>query len=451
MTNKPSVRVSMLCIFPCILLLIGIGTALYVRSTIKDAGIDEVRSSHDLEGRNIELAAVWGMENEEAVFQNLQESVTASLARIDKADLILIVHPDDIFEQRSGYLFQCVTVDEVLRTTNNLVKVGESIWLYRYGGFASISGHLTYTDTQGIFLPGNKYLVFLMDSPLNEYANEKTYSFASTEFSSILPSSGFEQAVCHSYDMGENMCNEDFCASERILTLFQEVKSTILYRYQELSPELMAIERSVPPQLQLLIERKTEYIPKFETKTSLTEQEVMWFAEHYFNDDNGTNFFLQEAFTSPEKINLGIVFSYGLEPFKKYIATEATLNPEEQRAVEQMAPDALEFGITKIAIADMDVVLMELTGLTSADMKGYGLNSLYYLEDYHAYYSTNGASGYSEMPVMIDSGYRTDTGYIVLQYRQGMPNNKYLQSSWEVVLQEYDGKFLLYSNMEAEA
>ena len=225
--------------------------------------------------------------------------------------------------------------------------------------------------------------------------------------------------------MGENMCNEDFCASERILTLFQEVKSTILYRYQELSPELMAIERSVPPQLQLLIERKTEYIPKFETKTSLTEQEVMWFAEHYFNDDNGTNFFLQEAFTSPEKINLGIVFSYGLEPFKKYIATEATLNPEEQRAVEQMAPDALEFGITKIAIADMDVVLMELTGLTSADMKGYGLNSLYYLEDYHAYYSTNGASGYSEMPVMIDSGYRTDTGYIVLQYRQGQTTNIY--------------------------
>lgn len=434
----------------CILLSIGVVTSLYVRSTFSTIGIENLHSSDDLKQNHVELTAVWGMENEDVVFRNLQETIGASLERIDKASEVLIIRPDDVFEQRSSFFFQRVTVVEVLRSAETTLEEGESIWLYRYGGFVNNKGRLAYEDTQNILSPSDEYLVFLSYSPLNEYVTEKEYGFVTTEFSCICLSSGKAQTVCQQYNLAGNEDNEDFCASDRILMLFQEVKSTILYRYRELSPRIATVERSVPPQPYLITLSRQNHIPQFNSKKVLTEREVLWFGNSYFNCNSGSNLVLQEEFTSPKKVNLGIVFCFGMTPFKEGAFQNTKLNAEEQRAIEALDPRATEIDIIKVTKADMDAVLKAHMGISASETEGIGLNSFLYLEEYQTYYSISGASNYREIPIMVDSGYRTDTGYIVLQYRKGLAANKYLQSCWEVVIQENNGKYLIYSNAEVK-
>ena len=174
--------------------------------------------------------------------------------------------------------------------------------------------------------------------------------------------------------------------------------------------------------------------------TVLTEEELNYFnGEEVFNGEymNIRNQFLSSLYDAPEQIDLFQLFYCGNG--QSEIPTE-----EEKAAVIayngwQTEPDC---ACEKISRANMDVVLLEYTGLTAEDTEEIGLNDFTYLKEYDAYYHYHGDTNYRAK--VNFSGGSCEGDIVRLFY-----NDSFMGDGNKVLtLREKDGQYLFVSNQK---
>lgn len=179
----------------------------------------------------------------------------------------------------------------------------------------------------------------------------------------------------------------------------------------------------------------------------LTGDELAYFNEEFFNNDtvdsvvgvNIHNQFLTSLYERPEDIDLYELFYCGT-------GRSGEMTEEELRQVGSFDESGSQICPTdKLAVADLDAVLLENTGLTLAETAGTGLEQFQYLPEYDAYYHTHGDTNYF-VDVNVVAGERS--GNIVRLYYDRARTD----SGWACVTleQQSDGSFWFVSNQPAE-
>lgn len=182
----------------------------------------------------------------------------------------------------------------------------------------------------------------------------------------------------------------------------------------------------------------------------LTGDQLAYFNEEFFNNDtvnnvvgvNIHNQFLNSLYERPEDIDLYELFYCGTGRSEK-------MTEEELRQVGSFDESGSQICPTdKLAVSDLDAVLLENTGLTLAETAGIGLEQFQYLPEYDAYYHTHGDTNYFHS-VRIVAGERSgDT------FRLYYPDNyaRYTDCDWLCVTLERqsDGSFWFVSNQPSE-
>lgn len=148
----------------------------------------------------------------------------------------------------------------------------------------------------------------------------------------------------------------------------------------------------------------------------LTSAEVHWFNTEFFNGEylDIQNQFLSSTYESPEDINMFELFYCGAAvPAERSAGT--IMSQAERKLLLDTYYDGAEpdCACEKITSADMDIVLLENTGLSLSDTQKIGLENFDYLPKYGAYYFYHGDTNYRSQ-VVIASGERQ--GDLVLLY-----------------------------------
>lgn len=169
--------------------------------------------------------------------------------------------------------------------------------------------------------------------------------------------------------------------------------------------------------------------------TRLTDAEVKWFNEMFFNDeeDKIKNYFLNKAFADVKDINIYYLFED--EPI------EDALSAEEEKALKKTSID-MELDIHKIPIDYMDATLRAYANLTLEETNKVGQDSLVYLKEFDAYYLSKGDYCYEEYTML--SGKKNAEGIVKLQYEHEF------EGTYEVTLQAHEEGYYFVSNILIE-
>lgn len=166
-------------------------------------------------------------------------------------------------------------------------------------------------------------------------------------------------------------------------------------------------------------------------ETALTEEELAWFNEQFFNrqDDLLPNQFLIPLYDSPEKIELD-------EIFYNYNAQLSEAECEQLAALDFF----LEVDESKATTAQINEALLRYTGLTLEETERVGLDQYTYLPDFDAYYHAHGDTNYSRWT--ITSGVWLEDGSVKLRYED------YLGKTREATLIPNGDSYFFFSNLE---
>ena len=153
------------------------------------------------------------------------------------------------------------------------------------------------------------------------------------------------------------------------------------------------------------------------TGTSLTQEEIDWFNEEFFNSgEKGAaiqNLFLASLYDQPQDIDLFQLFYLGGLDGE----SEALTDQERQAVVEAgyggAEPDC---PCTKITRAEMDQALFQYTGLTLDETNQLGLGNFTYLAEYDAYYHYHGDTNFTAVTVI---GGTREGDLVYLAYESG--------------------------------
>ena len=169
--------------------------------------------------------------------------------------------------------------------------------------------------------------------------------------------------------------------------------------------------------------------------TKLTDEELKWFNERFFNDEEGKikNYFLNKAFADVKDINIYYLFED--EPI------EDALSAEEEKALKKTSID-MELDIHKIPIEYMDATLRTYANLTLEETNKVGQDSLVYLNDFDAYYLSKGDYCYEEYTMV--SGQKNEEGIVKLQYEH------LFEGMYEVTLMTHPNGYYFVSNLLIE-
>lgn len=181
---------------------------------------------------------------------------------------------------------------------------------------------------------------------------------------------------------------------------------------------------------------KTETQEELKTEifTNLTEDEVNWFNEQYFNTriDVNINDFLNCTYKDVKTLDLGEIF---------YNLSEDISN-EEMKALRGSEIDVgVEF--QKLTVSYMDGILREYMNISFADVNENGLENYLYLKEFDAYFGCHGDTNYS--PVQIKSGEKDGNGMIRLLYTRNEDDVDFV-----VTLKAHENGYYFVSNCEKE-
>lgn len=146
---------------------------------------------------------------------------------------------------------------------------------------------------------------------------------------------------------------------------------------------------------------------------ALTANEIDWFNEEFFNQDETArlrNQMLRSAYETAAEVDLFQLFYNGAQQ----AISPANVTDEERQQLAQIDSMATTLDITKVTVSEMDVALLELTGLTLEETGKIGLEQFIYLEIPDAYYFAHGDTNAIHCTVL--SGRQNDDGTITLHY-----------------------------------
>lgn len=181
--------------------------------------------------------------------------------------------------------------------------------------------------------------------------------------------------------------------------------------------------------------------------TRLTEEELKWFNESFFNNvedglianvKNGMilNSFLNCTYTDVKDISLEELF------YDSPHQSTVEITDAEMALLKGSAID-FDTDFQKILVSYMDEMLRTYANITLEETNKVDLDKFLYLEEYEAYYSGHGDTHYS--PVTVESGIKDEKGIVKLQCLHSESENKY-----EVTLQAHEDGYYFVSNVLIE-
>jgi len=169
--------------------------------------------------------------------------------------------------------------------------------------------------------------------------------------------------------------------------------------------------------------------------SSLTDEEIRWFNEEFFNADGDfrRNNFLNCTYEDVKDISIYDIFYNSSEEISK----------EEREALRGSEID-FETDFFKLTVSYIDSILNKHMRITLDRLTNSDLDNYLYLEEFDAYFCCHGDTNYS--PVEVKSGEVNEDGKIVkLRYLRREEGKEYI-----VTLLHYYDDYYFMSNVEVE-
>ena len=197
-------------------------------------------------------------------------------------------------------------------------------------------------------------------------------------------------------------------------------------------------ETQLPSQSEDPSESENPSEPLEDGWTRLTEDELKWFNEQFFNVDGNAivNAFLNCTYTDVKDISMYDLF-YDCPNQSEIEVTKA------EKVLLEKKWEEIYTDIQKVPASYMDDMLSKYANIKLADSNKVELDMLVYLEDYDAYYSMHGDTHYT--PVEVKSGVKDANGNVKLQYLYVEDELEYV-----VTLKAYENGYYFVSNVLAE-
>lgn len=144
--------------------------------------------------------------------------------------------------------------------------------------------------------------------------------------------------------------------------------------------------------------------------------------------------FLLHTFDSPENVNICGVFREGFRPGEYLEVSQEELDLLQQKGA------AIEWDTIKLPVEEIDAELKKYVNLSLEETNKVDLDTLYYLEEYKAYYICVSDTAYTWYDFF--NGWTNEDGSITLQYSQ------WDKEIYRVTLREEDGCYYFVSNMK---
>lgn len=186
---------------------------------------------------------------------------------------------------------------------------------------------------------------------------------------------------------------------------------------------------------------------KDEAQVNLISDELLqWFHSKYFNNGSNDymfvgNQFLTSEYTSPKDIDLYELFYNGAY----IVGNESVVSEEEKQLLLDRYVDEIHSPVIRIATWEMNEFLQKYMGITLEETNKYGLDKMYYLEEYDAYYLIHADTNVSY--VIFEGGKINADGTITLMYTSSMDSG----SIYWVTLKEEEGRYYIISNILVES
>ena len=195
-------------------------------------------------------------------------------------------------------------------------------------------------------------------------------------------------------------------------------------------------ESQIPSESQEPSESEEPSEPLEDGWTRLTEEELKWFNEQFFNVDGNAivNAFLTCTYTDVKDISMYDLF-YDCPNQSEVEVTKA------EKTLLEKEWEEIYTDIQKVPTSYMNEMLSKYANITLEDSNKVELDLLVYLSDYDAYYNMHGDTHYT--PVEVKSGMRDDNGNIVLVCDCSEYENNY-----QVTLKVHDNGYYFVSNCE---
>lgn len=187
----------------------------------------------------------------------------------------------------------------------------------------------------------------------------------------------------------------------------------------------------------LLAENKFQYLDQMDGMAFLTNDELEWFETKFFNQEENriTNQFLTNVYGLPNEVNLYELFYNG----SGMRDSAGEISKEEMQLLKERHIDEIETDLVRVTRKEMNEVLQKYLGISLEETSKVGLDRMYYLEEYDAYYMMHGDTNYNRYE--FEAGRVNDDGSITLQYHS--IDKGYLY--W-VTLIESDGSYHFVAN-----
>lgn len=150
--------------------------------------------------------------------------------------------------------------------------------------------------------------------------------------------------------------------------------------------------------------------------------------------------FLTDVYTTPEDINLYELFYNG----SYIVGTNSMVSEEEKQLLLNRFLDEIHGNVVRIKTWEMNEVLQKYMGITLEETNKYGLDKMYYLEEYDAYYMMHSDTNW--FFANFEAGKINEDGTITLQYYRDNYYDGTTPTYW-VTLKEVEGKYYIISNI----
>ena len=230
MKNRPIIIAAIIfviCICACV------GITFYGRSLIIDTGIIEFADIDAIESADINLSYVMNNQDVSIIQQYLDMDDKELDDIVGQSDAVLVVEPAGDISQYSSSFSQDLIVKEVVFCNNPDVTVSSEIRIFRAWGMLYENGVINYTDANNmnILYPGNEYLVFLTEWPIQEFSDFLGFYFAEFSVPAINLDRSGAYALCPSYDF--NQCQDVLylSSSEKLTEMYVQMEERLLSLY----------------------------------------------------------------------------------------------------------------------------------------------------------------------------------------------------------------------------
>lgn len=216
----------------CMIMLLSMtlcGAAFFLN--LPDCGLSELKRVEDIKTEKITLNYAWGKEDESGMrFESSDETDPYGVA---SAACVAVVSATGNIRQTDASIGQEVVIREICKG-DELISVGQTVYVYTYFGFLPVDGHIEYFNTLNLMYPGSDYLIFMDASPLNAYQTGQAYILKSDRFGYVKIQHTDTPTLkpdYRKYDFSELTEYEFFSTSDVITDIMNKAQEDLLKHY----------------------------------------------------------------------------------------------------------------------------------------------------------------------------------------------------------------------------